>query len=181
MSSPLALKRHTMTEDQFLHVYREHGGELFAFVARRASSERALVEDVVQETWLRAVSSWTADGMPAAPPSWLHTVARNLLYNHFRNTPPEVTSPLDLEACLVAPGEEAEDPEALRLLAFGLAHLRPAQAALLEAFHLDGKPVGAIAAEVGLSERAVEGRLHRARRALRSRMAPLMKTEGGPS
>lgn len=170
-----------MTEDQFLAVYREHGGEFFAFVARRAIRERALVEDVVQETWLRAVSNWTVEGMPAAPPGWLRTVACNLLRNHFRDTRPEVPSPPDLEACLDARQGEHADPKALQLVAFGLAHLRPAQAALLEAFHLDGKPVRQIAAEAGLSERAVEGRLHRARRALRARLAPLVKPNGGSS
>ena len=48
-----------------------------------------------------------------------------------------------------------------------LDRLPAAQARLLEAFHFDRKPVAEIAASSGLSERAIEGRLRRARVRLR--------------
>ena len=165
-----------MREDQFLAIYHEHVTALFAFVARRVGDERALAEDVVQEAWLRAVRAWVAEGLPASPRAWLCTVAHNLLRNHFRRVPLETLTPADLASCLEANGDP--EPGVARLLAHGLARLRPAQATLLEAFHLEGRDVRSIAAERGLSERAVEGRLHRARRALRSHLAPLVDSHG---
>ena len=53
---------------------------------------------------------------------------------------------------------------------WALGKLRREQAGLIEAFHLEGKRVREIAAEWGLSERAVEGRLRRARQALQDQL-----------
>lgn len=71
--------------------------------------------------------------------------------------------------------------EATEALNWGLARLRPAQAELLESFYLDGQSVRDIARDRGLSERAVEGRLSRARKKLRKKLAPLVLGKGGPS
>ncbi len=168
-----------MREDQFLAIYHEHVTALFAFVVRRVGDERALAEDVVQEAWLRAVRAWVAEGPPASPRSWLCTVTHNLIRNHFRRAPLETLTSADLESCLEATGDP--EPGIARILAHGLACLRPAQAALLEAFHVEGRDARSIAVEHGLSERAVEGRLHRARRALRSHLAPLVDSHGAHS
>jgi DNA-directed RNA polymerase specialized sigma24 family protein len=53
------------------------------------------------------------------------------------------------------------------MLQRALDQLPRAQAHLLEAFHLERRAVGDIATETGLSERAVEGPLRRARISLR--------------
>ena len=50
--------------------------------------------------------------------------------------------------------------------------MRRGQAELIEAFHIEGKSLREIAEETGLSERAVEGRLTRARAKLRRRLEP---------
>ena len=102
--------------------------------------------------------------MPDEPLAWLKTVARNLLANHYRRRRPE---------SLDAAGPESSEmdlhpqtPEAAALVHWGLGRLQPEQRRLIEAFHLDERSVRDIAAETGISERAVEGRLYRARRAL---------------
>lgn len=59
--------------------------------------------------------------------------------------------------------------------------MRPAQARIIEAFHLDGLKVREIALEMGLSERAVEGRLKRAREKLRKKLTPAVGSGGAPS
>ncbi|MCZ6745105.1 MAG: sigma factor-like helix-turn-helix DNA-binding protein, partial [Alphaproteobacteria bacterium] len=46
---------------------------------------------------------------------------------------------------------------------------------LLEAFHFEGKSVAEIAAEHGVSERAVEGRLRRARAKLRKKLDRILQ------
>ena len=46
------------TEDDIRHLYRDTIDDLYGFVSRRSGGDRALAEDVTQETWLRAVKAW---------------------------------------------------------------------------------------------------------------------------
>src|SRR5688572_12348484 len=62
------------------------------------------------------------------------------------------------------------DPDSAAVVNWGIARLRSAHAELLEAFYFEGKTVQEIAAERSLSERAVEGRLRRARSVLRKKL-----------
>jgi RNA polymerase sigma-70 factor (ECF subfamily) len=150
-------------------VYRQTIVPLYAFVSRRCAGERALAEDVVQETWLRAVAAWRTQGMPEEPAAWLTTVARNLLINHFRRQRPVALDAIRAESVLavVDDGFSTESAEIATLIQWGLAQLPRRHAGLLEAFHLDERPVARIANDFRISERAVEGRLRRARLKLR--------------
>ncbi len=134
---------------------------LYGYVSRRVGGERTLAEDIVQETWLRAVSSWQFKGPPAHPGAWLLRVARNLLASHFRRRRPQYVDPNELEIAddRVSP----ETLEAAALVNWGLSHLKRGQAKLIEAFHFEGQSIRDIAQENRLSDRAVEGRLRRAR------------------
>lgn len=146
-------------------LYRDHVIPLYRFVSRRVGGDRELAEDVTQETWLRAIDSWKKKGAPREPDAWLSTVAGNLLRNHFRRQRPSTWSQ--------AEDEPAQDPDQAEIeraaqVQWGLSRLRAAQARLLEAHHFDGLTIATMAKAAGLSERAVEGRLHRARAALRA-------------
>ena len=157
-----------MTEDDWIDLYRAHMPPLYRAVSRRVGAQRALAEDVTQEAWLRALDAWRRKGVPVDPDAWLRTVATNLLRNHFRRQPLRAVAPDDpaLDAAGVearADGAAAERADALQR---GLARLRPEQAELLSERHLDGRPLAELAARRGLSERAIEGRLRRARAAL---------------
>ena len=72
-------------------------------------------------------------------------------------------------------------PETVALIQWGLSRLADRHARLLEAFHFDGQSTRSIAEARGLSERAIEGRLHRARAALRKRLAPMLPGAGDAS
>lgn len=159
-------------EDDWLRVYETTIRSLYGYVSRRCGGDRELAEDVTQEVWCRALAAWRDRGLPEAPAAWLRTAARNLLANHYRRRRPEVLSTDELD---LSEPEEPPTPRAAALLNWGLAHLGPKQASLLEAFHFEGKGVAAIAAELGLSERAVEGRLRRSRGALRDRIDPYLR------
>lgn len=164
-----------LSEDEWIATYREHVAGLYAWVSKRAGADRALAEDVTQEAWLRALAVWRRKGRPREPLAWLRAVARNLMLNHFRRRRPERlgAEELDLEGAY-----EPATPGAAALLQWGLSRLREGQARLLEAHHLDGKGIGAIATELGLSERAVEGRLRRSRIALREALSPYFHSQG---
>ena len=161
-----------MDEQTLIRTYEETIEPLYRFVSGRCGGDRGLAEDVVQETWLRAVDSWKRRGPPDQPLAWLKTVARNLLANYWRRVPHLSLEglPAGAEAAALTEPESWSDRDHSALVGWALARLRPAQARLLEAFHLEGHPVSAIAAEMGLSERAVEGRLRRARVHLRKHL-----------
>lgn len=154
------------SEEDIRRIYRETIHDLYAFASRRCDGDRALAEDVTQETWLRAVRAWRADGLPDRPLAWLATVAARLLSNHFRRAPMDRIDEQTLNALpSVEPDDEFEAP--VSLLRRALARLPLPQMRLLTAFHYDRRAVAEIAALSGLSERAVEGRLRRARQNLR--------------
>jgi RNA polymerase sigma-70 factor (ECF subfamily) len=154
--------------DAWIRVFRSTLPELYAFVARRVGDERTLAEDVTQETWLRAVQAWRKKGLPSEPIAWLKTTARNLVLNHFRDASrrPLARVEIDLEQLDLARHAAPQDGAA-GLLQHGLSRLRADDAELIEAFHLDGRSTRELAQERGVSERAIEGRLHRARAKLR--------------
>jgi RNA polymerase sigma-70 factor, ECF subfamily len=162
-------------------VYRKTIGPLYAYVSRRCAGERTLAEDVVQETWLRAVEVWRRQGLPDAPSAWLMAVARNLLIDHYRRRRPVPLGEISSESVLavVDDGFRTESADVARLIQWGLAQLPRTQARLLESFHLDEQPVARLALDLRLSERAVEGRLRRARMKLRRRIEKVIGKQGG--
>jgi RNA polymerase sigma-70 factor, ECF subfamily len=148
-------------------VYRDTVDDLFAFVSRRCNGDRELAEDITQETWLRAVKAWDADGLPERPLAWLCTVAARLLSNHRRRP---VAQRLDDGSgdTLPAPSPEGAESEAREsMVKRAMAKLPALQLRLLRAFHFEGRPVAEIASSMGISERGAEGRLRRARQKLR--------------
>jgi len=161
-----------MTEDDFLCTYRDHVGGLYAFVSARTGGDRELAEDVCQEAWLRAVDHCARHGPPREPLAWLKTVTRNLLTSHFRRVRPDPVAGLSAEQAL----DQSDSPPAVALVQWALGSLRDSQRRLLEAYHFDRQPVREIAAELGLSERAIEGRLRRSRHALRRQLTAALAT-----
>jgi RNA polymerase sigma-70 factor (ECF subfamily) len=148
-------------EHQIVQIYQRTIRPLYGYVSRRVGGNAALAEDLVQETWMRALDTWPSRGMPDEPLAWLIRVAHNTLVSHFRRVRPESidVARLDLEAPAFTP----DAPDAAVLVSWGLSRLRRRQAELLEAFYFDGKSVREIARDHSTSERGVEGRLRRAR------------------
>ena len=163
--------------ETWIRVFRTTLPELYAFVAKRVGGERALAEDVTQETWLRAVKAWRRSGPPSEPIAWLKTTARHLVLNHFRDARRRPIADVSIDAAdpgrwidAASSGEVRDGAagcdgaaDSAALLQHGLARLRDADARLIEAFHLDGRTTRELAEANGTSERAIEGRLHRAR------------------
>lgn len=147
-----------------LRLFRQTLPELYAFVARRCGGDRSLAEDVTQEAWLRAIEAWRRSGPPREPVAWLKTTAANLLRNELRSSARRERSSAVAPDTLAAPAQVERDDGALRQ---GLERLPYDDARLLERFHVDGASTRELARERGASERAIEGRLHRARRKLR--------------
>jgi RNA polymerase sigma-70 factor (ECF subfamily) len=165
---------------RILAVYRDTIDALYRYVSRNSCGDRSLAEDVTQETWLRAVRDWRRKGPPDEPLAWLTTVARNLLASYYRRRRPSSLDSVTPGELLAAfdDGRAAESAEMTSLVCRALARLPSAQAALLEAFHFEDRRMAQIAHAAGVSERAVEGRLRRARERLRRELESMLKIKG---
>jgi RNA polymerase sigma-70 factor (ECF subfamily) len=60
------------------HLFRKESGKLSASLARAFGLQKlGVVEDIVQDTLLAALDSWSYRGIPENPTAWLHRVAKN--------------------------------------------------------------------------------------------------------
>lgn len=165
-----------MQEQQWLQIYRETVHPLYGYMARRTGGDRALTEDIVQESYLRALDSWKRKTVPDTPLAWLKQVARNILIDHLRRRKWDAKAGPDTPKSgdPRTPADEFESLEIFR----AIASLGRKKARILEAFYYDGMSVREIASEMALSERAVEGLLRRARRSLKD-LLPKSASDGG--
>lgn len=172
----LALVRRLREGDAaaFDAVHAEFNARLFGFLAR-VSRNRAVAEDLLEETWLRLVAHATRLDADTRLGPWLFTVARNLHVSYCRSRAlddayadgalglwpvPQPDSPFEHAAAteLEARIESAlaSMPDAFRevLLLVAVEGLRPAEAAVV----------------CGLSPEALRQRLKRARALLAQRL-----------
>ena len=170
-----------LTQERTIAIYRETIVPLYGYVSRRCGGDRTLAEDVTQETWLRAVREWRRNGVPDRPIAWLTKVAHNLLASYFRRKPLASLASVSSEDVLtsLADRQATESSEVSAMVGYALARLPADQAQILEAFHLEDRRMAQIAESMGVSERAVEGRLRRARQRLRRELEAVMGIAGG--
>lgn len=168
-------------------IYRETVDALYGYASRRCGGVRQAAEDVTQEAWLRAVREWRRSGLPDNPLAWLTTVARNLILNQLRRQEPV---PLDAVPAALADAALDQDDaidtaDTARVVNAALARMPEHEARLLEAFHFERRRMAQLAESLGISERAVEGRLRRARERLRAELErheiPSLKAGGATS
>ncbi|MEM7205474.1 MAG: sigma-70 family RNA polymerase sigma factor [Planctomycetota bacterium] len=154
-----------MNLDALMKTWR---GPLTGFLAASGvglGEAQDLVHDVFAEAYLgreRFRGAWT-DG--AAVGAFLRGIARNLLRSRRR-------------AARRAPGSLTEEPSAGSPAAphddvlVAIATLEPAHREVIWMFYFQETSTREVAHLLGISERAVEGRLYKARAALRPRLAP---------
>jgi RNA polymerase sigma-70 factor, ECF subfamily len=170
-----------LTEERLRKIYRDTIDALYGYASRRCGGVRELAEDVTQEAWLRAVRDWQRNGVPDNPTAWLTTVARNLLLNHHRRReaiPLDEISRAEVLASVDA-GTISDSAEIASLVNAALARMPQGEARLLESFHYDRHKTAQLAEAYGTSERAIEGRLRRARERLRRELESTMKSLRG--
>jgi len=170
-----------ITETELERIYDDTIVEFYSYVSRRCGGRRELAEDITQEAWFRALRHWRANGVPENPIGWLMTVAHNLIASYFRRHQAaslEETSPRDILAAVDA-NDVSDSAEVASILSIALSRIPRAEAQLLETFHYDRMKMSQLAELYGISERAVEGRLRRARERLRRELESTLKRNGG--
>jgi RNA polymerase sigma-70 factor (ECF subfamily) len=137
------------------------------YLFHRCGRDRALAEELTQETFVAAIRSSRRFSGRGDAVSWVIGIARHRLADHFRRLERQergvvnLASRGQLEA--VMPWSGPRDDE----LAAALAALPAMQRAAVVLRYLDDLPVREVARLLGRSEKAVESLLSRGRDALR--------------
>ncbi len=160
---------------------------LYAFVFYRVGRDAALAEDVVQETFAKALAR-TTDYNPerGSHASWLAVLSRNVIRDHLREhrradqlleTWERVDATLAQTFAAMAerplPGEVLERAETRDLVHMAIANLPEQYRSALTRKYVDGESLETLASELGISVDATKSLLARARRAFRDTFAAL--------
>jgi RNA polymerase sigma-70 factor (ECF subfamily) len=147
-------------------------------------------QDVLQETLLSAARTVRGFRGASSVSTWLYTIARSFCIKRRRRRvyAPEVVS-LDAEPAAAraaaAPTRDPErslaDREVSSALQSAIAALEPGPREVLVLRDVEGLPTEEVATITGLSVAAVKSRLHRARVAVRERLAPLLAPSSAPA
>ena len=156
---------------------------MYRFIAVRAGGDSHLAEDLLQQLWLAARRA-PATLIGRDYQAWLRTVARNLIRTHWRTTRrrgdsvplvrPELARQLSERiAGGRIPDEELERREVREQLLLAITELDSDDQRLIVGCYFEGCTLAQLALREQATSRAIEGRLYRARAALRERLAQL--------
>jgi RNA polymerase sigma-70 factor (ECF subfamily) len=156
----MRFQRGSVSESKFLELYNRTAPSLHRYAARTLGNAAA-ADDVVQETYVRAIC---ADSLPvdqAQARAYLFKVASNLIVDLWRRNKRERDAADTIETA-------AYDADAnLRLdVNAMMARLRLPERQLLWLAYVEGADHAAIADVLGLAEGSVKVLLHRAKRKL---------------
>lgn len=74
-----------MDNKQLSDIFKSEYSNLVAVLSRYYGlKDLELAEDIVSDTFLRAMKTWSHKGIPEYPKAWLRKVAQNLMLEHFR-------------------------------------------------------------------------------------------------
>ena len=161
--------RHRADERAFRSLYRRHTPQLFPFVRRLVAGTRTDAEDVVQETWLRAVQGLDRFHWESAFSTWLAgiglNVSRDWLRKQGRSLESAWDDAIDAPGPMIAHGERIDLERAIAALPDGAR-------TVLVLHDIEGWPHDIIAEHLGITTGTSKSQLHRARRALRAWLEP---------
>jgi RNA polymerase sigma-70 factor (ECF subfamily) len=155
---------------------------LYRFALARLDGDHDAARDVVQQTFCRAIERLDKYRGEAALYTWLFQICRHTLADYFRFTSrerrvltpledlPQVRAVLDTLAAPMASEPEVGQwrAEVQRLVQATVDVLPEHYAHVLEWKYVDGFTVKSIAAQLGVSDKAAESMLTRAREAFRT-------------
>jgi RNA polymerase sigma-70 factor (ECF subfamily) len=167
-----------------------HQGRVYRF-GRKMCRDEEDAADVLQETLLAAARTLPEFREASSVSTWLYTIARSFCIKRRRTSKfaPAAVESLDRdEAGAVAdparsPEEAVAGRQLQRALDEAIAALEPMYREVLVLRDVEGLPAAEVAEALGLSVEAVKSRLHRARMAVRERVAPALGlgADGAPA
>ena len=156
-------------EAAFRGLYRRHTPRLYQLALRLLAGDEAEAEDVVQDTWIKAVDKLERFRWESELGTWLHAIALNVSREALRRrgNRREVEWPETDEPAAPPPPEHLEPMDLERAIAALPAGYRT----VLVLHDVEGRTHEAIAAELGVTPGTTKSQLFRARRAVRARLA----------
>jgi RNA polymerase sigma-70 factor, ECF subfamily len=157
------------TSRAFIELYRAHVGYVWTS-ARRLGVPAGEADDVVQETFLRALRLTGAYPEIGSERSWLFSILFRVVQHHRRSSQrrsARTADGVDLEvlpgAVEASPDRCAETSESVRILEEILDGLEPERRAVLVLAELEEKPMSQIAVILGINASTATSRLRLAR------------------
>jgi RNA polymerase sigma-70 factor (ECF subfamily) len=165
---PVSSDRERSPEERLLSAITERRSEFVAFVRRRVP-DLATAEDLVNETFTRALSHVGELRDDEAVLAWFYRSLRNAIVDHHRRrgTADRALEQWAAEAETVVLAEEHAGPRVCRCVLAVAASLKPEYAEALERIEVEGEAVRAFAEARGISSSNAGVRIFRAREALR--------------
>ncbi len=150
-------------EAAFRTLYRRHTPRMYAVVRRVLGAHRAGSEDVVQETWLRAVKGLAGFRGESLLSTWLCGVAIRCAMEALRRQP-------SLELAESTTGHERPQLDLALDLESAVAALPDGYRTVLVLHDVEGRTHAEIAELLEIDEGTSKSQLSRARRAVRARL-----------
>jgi len=156
-------------ESAFRLLYRRHTPRMLQVVLRLLAGDEAEAEDVVQDTWIKAVEKLDAFRWESELSTWLHAIAVNVARGALRRrgNRREVDWPEDDEPAAAPPPERLEAVDLERAIAALPAGYRT----VLVLHDVEGHTHEVIAEQLGVTPGTTKSQLFRARRAVRALLA----------
>lgn len=152
------------------------GDDMYRFIILRVRGDRHAADDLLQQTCYEAARHRRIPNGDDAAQAWLFGIAKNLIRRQFRRLKREGRL-RRAEALASASRTSSEDSanetgagahtDAAPHLLTAIAALSEADQQLLLGLYFEGRSQEELARAIGVSVRAIEGRLYRARQALR--------------
>lgn len=161
-------------DDELRRVYREHVDAVFAFLAYSVGRDAA--EDLTASTFERVIKNWKRyDAAKASERTWILSIARNALIDHYRRQSHRQATSIDEHPVLAETLAAQDDPiaDALSADAFAswLRELPPREREVLAMRYGADMSAAEIGSMLELSEANVHQIASRAVRKLRA-LAP---------
>lgn len=160
-----------------------HQGAVYRF-GMKMCGEPEDAKDVLQETLFAAVRTLPEFRGASSVSTWLYTIARSFCLKKRRTSKfaPERIESLEAHAEASSevadhrrtPEEDAAARQTKQVLDAAIAELDPMYREVLVLRDIEGLPASEVADILGLTVEAVKSRLHRARVAVRERVAPVL-------
>jgi RNA polymerase sigma factor (sigma-70 family) len=166
--------------DDLTHRLLEQESAFRAFLRKRLSDD-AVVEDLLQQSLMKAVERSRELKQSDSAVSWFYRILRNAVVDYYRAHAADHRKVEGLLREMVESGEDQTPalddvrPTVCACLGPLLKEMRPAYADLIRRIDLEGESPAAVAKDLQVTANNLTVRLHRARQALR---ATLEKTCG---
>jgi len=165
-----------MDEATFETLYNETARPLWSYLYR-ASGDRTLADDILQETYYRFLRAPRANMDKAQTKSYLYRIAGNLLRDHWRGKKRErqftVSETDAIDSAESVAGEALDSLDLERRF----QQLKPQERALLWLAYVEGNEHKEIARVLGLRDKSIRVLLFRARQRLIGLLQPKDRDE----